>query len=393
MPLKPVLPGILLLLLLAAFATPEAGAWSNGGYSADQANPDYGTHDWIVEQALMIQTKNVSFMTSTFHSRLLLGTEAPDNPAFIGDTGEHHVYYRSTGVLQDNSSAVRASSIYSNALAYLEAGDYQEAAYCVGVMSHYIADVGVFGHTMGSGTDWGAETHHSDYEDHIQSITYSLTPPTGLLLGDSSAYDATLGLAQKTTFGSGQIMANTWMDGHYSWSDATFSASATASLSAAVSAVASSINHLMVEATGSEPLPPGPDASPPTPPTGLAASWVKGSGVVLTWSAPSSGIVTGYSIYRGTNSDRPENMLASVGDTLSWTDGSVTPGETFYYWVAASNSAGASNLSAPTFASVPGHGTSNLVPIIVAGLSVVAAAVGALAIRSSRLKSSKGRSR
>ncbi|MCJ7784747.1 MAG: hypothetical protein MUP41_12510, partial [Desulfobacterales bacterium] len=27
-------------------------AWSNGGYSADPSNPDYGTHDWIAQHAL-----------------------------------------------------------------------------------------------------------------------------------------------------------------------------------------------------------------------------------------------------------------------------------------------------------------------------------------------------
>jgi len=30
----------------------EVSGWSNGGYSAAPANPDYGTHDWIAEHAL-----------------------------------------------------------------------------------------------------------------------------------------------------------------------------------------------------------------------------------------------------------------------------------------------------------------------------------------------------
>jgi hypothetical protein len=34
-----------------------------------------------------------------------------------------------------------------------------------GIMSHYIVDVAVFGHVMGSSTDWGSEAHHSDYVD------------------------------------------------------------------------------------------------------------------------------------------------------------------------------------------------------------------------------------
>ncbi len=41
----------LLALLLAGFA-PGVSAWSNGGYSDDPYNPDYGTHDYLLEHAL-----------------------------------------------------------------------------------------------------------------------------------------------------------------------------------------------------------------------------------------------------------------------------------------------------------------------------------------------------
>jgi hypothetical protein len=37
-----------------------------------------------------------------------------------------------------------------------------------GIMTHYIADVTVFGHVRGAKTDWGTETHHSDYEGYVQ---------------------------------------------------------------------------------------------------------------------------------------------------------------------------------------------------------------------------------
>ncbi|MGB9671951.1 MAG: hypothetical protein ACPLZY_02255 [Candidatus Norongarragalinales archaeon] len=30
----------------------SANAWSNGGFSDDPSNPDYGTHDWIAHHAL-----------------------------------------------------------------------------------------------------------------------------------------------------------------------------------------------------------------------------------------------------------------------------------------------------------------------------------------------------
>ena len=35
-------------------------------------------------------------------------------------------------------------------------------------MTHYIADVAVFGHVMGAKSDWGVEMDHSDYEGYVQ---------------------------------------------------------------------------------------------------------------------------------------------------------------------------------------------------------------------------------
>jgi len=226
---------------------PGAQAWSNGGYSSDPNNPDYGTHDWIADAALTIQTRDVTFLSTTYHAKFLLGTEAPDNPAYIGDSTNHHVYYYSSGALQDDKSAVRASQMYQVALGYLVSGDLENAAYYIGAMTHYVADVGVFGHTMGSATDWGSEVHHSDYENVIESMIGSLSPPTGVPLGDSDVYTATLELAESITFGNGVIMSNVWMDTNYNWADSVFVASAMASLYGSVVAVAAVINHLLIE--------------------------------------------------------------------------------------------------------------------------------------------------
>jgi hypothetical protein len=40
-----------------------------------------------------------------------------------------------------------------------------------GTMIHYIADVAVFGHVMGSKTLWKTEVHHSDYESYVDDRT------------------------------------------------------------------------------------------------------------------------------------------------------------------------------------------------------------------------------
>lgn len=368
---------MLLVLLCAIGIQPQTIAWSNGGYSSNPDNPDYGTHDWIADKALAIQTIDTSFLKTTYHARFLLGTEAPDNNAYIGDSTNHHVYYYSSGALQDGKSAIRASQMYQIALGYLASQDLDDAAYYIGAMTHYVADVGVFGHTMGSGTDWGAEDHHSDYENTIQSMTGYLSSPTGVSLGNSDAYAATLDLANKITFGGGVIMPNIWMDTNYNWEDSTFVTSAMASLNSSVAAVAAVVNRLLVEA-GSPSTSPNPQA--PQPPESLRAT-VTGAHISLSWSPPANDggrAVTGYKILRGTDPDSP-SLAATVADyARSWTDESVENGRTYYYWVVAENSVGSSGMSTVADATVPRESDSLLLPISISSALFAFAAGGAM---------------
>jgi len=380
---------LLLLLLFAIGIQPQTLAWSNGGYSSDPDDPDYGTHDWIADKALAIQTMDAGFLKTTHHARFLLGTEAPDNTAYIGDSTNHHVYYHSSGVLQDGKSAIRASQMYQIALGYLASQDLGNAAYYVGAMTHYVADVGVFGHTMGSGTDWGTEDHHSDYENAIQSMTGSLNAPTGVSLSDSDAYAATLDLANKITFGGGVIMPNIWMDTNYSWANPTFVTSAMVSLNSSVAAVAAVVNHLLVEA-GSPSTSPDPQS--PQPPESLRAN-VTGAYIGISWSPPTNDggrAVTGYKIFRGTDPDNP-SLVATVADyARSWTDRSVEKGKTYYYWVVAENSVGSSGMSPVASATVSREPSSLILPISISSALFAFAAGGAILWR--RRARSKSRS-
>jgi hypothetical protein len=378
----------LLVLFFAIAVQPETIAWSNGGYSSNPDNPDYGTHDWIADEAIAVQTKDATFLKTTYHVRFLLGTEAPDNPAYIGDSTNHHVYYYSSGDLQDGKSAIRASQMYQIALGYLASHDFGNAAYYIGAMTHYVADVGVFGHTMGSGTDWGAENHHSDYENAIESMTGSLSSPTGLSLGDSDAYAATLDFAYEITFGGGAIMPNLWMDTNYSWANPTFVTSAMASLNSSVAAVAAVVNHLLVEA-GSPSTPPNPQE--PQPPVSLSAT-VIGANIGLSWSPPTNDggrAVIGYKIFRGTDPDNP-SLVTTVADyARSWTDESVEKGKTYYYWVAAENSVGSSGMSTVASATVPGEHNSLLLPVSISSALFAFAAGGVMLWR----RRARGKSR
>lgn len=210
----------LILLLIIIVGISPVYAWSNGGYSTNINNPKYGTHDMILQKA-------VSMLPSDMKNKIDIkiasyGSELPDckNGTYcISDLAKHHVYYYSNGTVQDNASAVRAQQEYDLAKSYYENKDTFNFSLHVGIMSHYISDLSVFGHTMGVKTDWGAETHHGDYESYVESnlSSFSNVEFDGRL-EKISAYDATLKVAKETTFNNG-IYTNKWMDSNYNWLD------------------------------------------------------------------------------------------------------------------------------------------------------------------------------
>ena len=98
-------------------------------------------------------------------------------------------------------------------------------------------------------------------------------------------------------------------------------------------------NFAVVASTGSGPVPP----SAPT----LAVPTAGNGSVGLSWTAPASNggaTVTDYAVYRSTSSGT-ETLLANTGGALTYTDTAVTNGTTYFYKVAAINSAGTGALS------------------------------------------------
>ena len=219
------------LFLLSTLSAP-VWAWTNGGYTDSGNDPRFATHDWIALHAASLLPAYDSWWITENREQYLLGTELPDNaghPQGIGDTALHHVYYDSSESLTDDSAADRALAEYNLALGFLNEGDYSDAALHAGIMSHYIVDVGVFGHVMGSGTDWGAEIHHSDYEDRVETRTDEYPTDTFSTyisydgtLSEINAYDASLDIAYDTTFDTDGALTCIWMDTNYDWNDQTF---------------------------------------------------------------------------------------------------------------------------------------------------------------------------
>src|SRR3989304_9971114 len=130
---------LLIVVLYTSLNVRLVAGWSNGGYSADPTNPDYGTHDWIAEHALdWLPAQEKQFILDN-KAVYLYGTELPDNGQAsdgIGDTTKHHIYYSASGTLQDDVAAVRAREEYEKAVAAFNVGNRTEAAKRLGVMAH-----------------------------------------------------------------------------------------------------------------------------------------------------------------------------------------------------------------------------------------------------------------
>jgi hypothetical protein len=246
-------PILLIVCMLLLLSVKPALCWSNGGYSDNPAQPDYGTHDWIAQHALdYLPAQEKQYITDNLAS-YLYGTELPDNNQAadaIGDTTKHHVYFSASGTVTDDASAQRANTEYNVALNFLKNQDYADAAKAAGTMTHYIADVAVFGHVMGASTPWGSETHHSDYENYVNARTASYSGSFNTYLSydgsltSLSAYNAAVNIAFDTTFGGSNHLTCVWMDDNYNWSNSTFSGRCGQSLNLAVNTIADVLNTL-----------------------------------------------------------------------------------------------------------------------------------------------------
>ena len=247
------------LLILALFLNLiQVSAWSNGGYTDEDNIPRFGTHDWMAMHSLDMLSDEKSWWLRDNLDLFLLGTELPDNSYHsmgIGDTSLHHVYYDCNMSLVDDSAAVRAQEEYMLALEYFESGSFDLAAVHAGAMSHYICDLGVFGHVMGKDTCWGSEIHHSDYESSADTRMdeYPVDGFTQYIVFDEvlsniSASDACLDIAFDTTFDVDDIYDCVWMDTNYGFSNSTFEARAGESVNLCVNKLADVLSTLYNEA-------------------------------------------------------------------------------------------------------------------------------------------------
>jgi len=100
----------------------------------------------------------------------------------------------------------------------------------------------------------------------------------------------------------------------------------------------------------------GGDTTPPSSPTGLAATPGDGS-VSLDWNDNGEGDLAGYTVYRGTSSGGPYNSLNGTLLTASqYTDTGVTGGVTYWYVITASDGSSNESTSSSEVSATPTGG-------------------------------------
>ena len=240
--------------------------WSNGpagnattNTAAECSNPPYATHDWIADHALALLPAAEEDWLRSRQAMYLLGTEAPDNsniPAACGapNTGyddrrySHSVNWNSAHTwLYDTRAILRAQEEYDKAVDAVAAGQFDDAAFYLGAMAHYIGDLAQYGHT------YPGEQHHSDYENWAKSRTdrfddgvfESYINPDGLQV--RRAHEAGATVSRAASQGIGDILSAAQMDAHYGNRDQQYLDSVGAVLNLVVNELADVLHKFAVE--------------------------------------------------------------------------------------------------------------------------------------------------
>ena len=144
------------VVLLAGTVTPALG-WANGGNLGNA----YGTHDWIVSQAVKVFGDNPPAWLDL--NAALLATDDPDK--IFWATNEHVFNEKGHG----RGAVDRITEYYHQALVAHQAGDDLTASITFGWMAHYYGDILQPYHTNYAAVD--LDDSHRRYEMLVQAVT------------------------------------------------------------------------------------------------------------------------------------------------------------------------------------------------------------------------------
>ncbi|MEJ7695979.1 MAG: hypothetical protein WKF78_04965 [Candidatus Limnocylindrales bacterium] len=167
----------LLAIALSAMSVGSALAWSNG---PDSGN-GYGTHDWIVDQALKTFSGKLPAWFEPATARL--ASDDPDSQFWR--TNDH--VYREIGY--GRGAVHQVAEYYARAIADLKAGNGHQASVDIGRLAHFYGDILVPFHTAYAGASDASA--HSAYERLVDSKTKSASSMPEWQTADRSPGDIT----------------------------------------------------------------------------------------------------------------------------------------------------------------------------------------------------------
>jgi len=135
---RPFVATVAALLLTAMLVVPAA-AWSNGPSAGGVTGNGYGTHDWIIDQALRtFNGKPPSWLNAS------TARQASDDPDTLFWKTNEHVYMEAG---YGRGAVYLVTEYYAKAINDLKRGDNHQASIDVGRMAHYWSDLFVPFHT------------------------------------------------------------------------------------------------------------------------------------------------------------------------------------------------------------------------------------------------------
>ncbi|MCF2141000.1 MAG: zinc dependent phospholipase C family protein [Candidatus Lokiarchaeota archaeon] len=185
---------LIILISLSILSVPAVFAWKNGSYAYNPSDydysTDYGTHDWIADAALDYLLEINSSHWNWLNERreiFYVGTEAPDNSGVsmqidgknitgFGDTALHHIYFYENGSIlaNEDDSAIRAKWCGDWADVSMSEGNWDSAAFYLGAMTHYLADMSMYAHVAPNNVApfyLNFDEHHSRVEGYVNTRT------------------------------------------------------------------------------------------------------------------------------------------------------------------------------------------------------------------------------
>ena len=145
---------VLLAVLAALAAVAPAAAWSNGPAKDGVEGNGYGTHDWIIDQALKTFGGKVPSWFEANTARL-----ASDDPDTLFWKTNEHVYMDQG---YGRGAVHQVVEYYAKAINHLKAGDGHNASFDIGRLAHFYADMLQPFHTNYGAS--GKDSAHSKYE-------------------------------------------------------------------------------------------------------------------------------------------------------------------------------------------------------------------------------------